>query len=540
MKNILKAIAFIACLMLPLSAMAMSAISDSDLSTMTGQSGVSINLDVAMDMTVSSIAWGDSDGAILTGAGNIGGNANNEGWVGLTGLNANGIRVQLRTDLITGAFMGKLAQADLTAAVTSYMQNGGTLGAGADPANPLTWVQTTIEGQAGGMTLLGHLSADLQPMLTGQADSLAIAPLTIDVATGGPHPGLTFVRIGLGSLEISMNSLIADVKVSHNNILGNTNSGALTVAGPATDGILALDNKLGSIYLGGLDVFVNGGSYVDIYARGAAQQGVVLGLAVTIDKLNIDTLAWGDSDGIGGTTSAGWVGLTGLKITNLTINGTVGIDVATPASGQTYVNIGLTNLAIGIGGLDANVALGSSTSTLTQVLGSIYLSNMVATIGGSVQISAPATGSGVIIDLNSLSIAVSPFTVSWGEAAGFAAKAGYVGLTNFAITGLTLNGLVTIDVATLDPNAPVTGTRSLMYAGYPTHNLSTSFVHIGLGTGNADDGTSLGLDVGIGSLAANVVLAADKTLTTGAGTLGKIYGAGIDVKMNGWVDIAAH
>jgi len=67
MKKILKAIALIVCLVFPLSAMAMTTIGDSDLSTVTGQSGVSINLDVNMDLHLDTVAWGDSDGLANTG-----------------------------------------------------------------------------------------------------------------------------------------------------------------------------------------------------------------------------------------------------------------------------------------------------------------------------------------------------------------------------------------------------------------------------------------------------------------------------------------
>jgi hypothetical protein len=177
----------------------------------------------------------------------------------------------------------------------------------------------------------------------------------------------------------------------------------------------ALDNTLGQIYLGGLDVYINAGSYVDISAKGLATQGVLLGLNVIIDKLNIATLAWGDSDGIGTGTTAGWVGLTGLAITNLTVKGAVSIDVATKANGigpmimamQRVSSFGLTNLAVGIGGLNAKVAMGGTTGTINQVLGSIYLSNLTATINGDVEIMAPEHGSGVMILLGGLNGSLS-------------------------------------------------------------------------------------------------------------------------------------
>jgi hypothetical protein len=564
MKNILKAIAFIACLMLPLSAMAMSAISDSDLSTMTGQSGVSINMNVDMNLSVATLAWGDSDGVTANnGVNNIGGVAANAGWVGLTALNATGIQVQLRTDLINAGTI-------LNNATSAYLLAGGTA---YNPANPalaatggynLTQLGTEAAGgNAKALAVFMDILPDGTINSIGSGDltmAAAIKPLTIDVATDTAGTitgvaGLTFVRIGLGSLEISMASMTANVKLSHTSDLSNTNpAGPLNLQynGLTPDGN-ALDNTMGQIYLGGLDVFINAGSYVDISAKGIATQGVLLGLNVIIDKLNIATLAWGDSDGIGTGTTAGWVGLTGLAITNLTVKGAVSIDVATKANvwpdggDATGVEFGLTNLAVGIGGLNAKVAMGGTTGTINQVLGSIYLSNLTATINGDVEIMAPEHGSGVMILLGglggSLSIDVSSFTVSWGEAAGLSDKAGFVGLTNFTITGLTLSGLVTIDVATVDA-AVVSSTMTnaeVMYAGYATHNMSSSFVHIGLGDGTGKLSNNNNLVVGIGSLSANVVLDQTAALNSAAkGTLGMISATGIQATMNGWVDIAAH
>jgi hypothetical protein len=558
--------------------MAMSAISDSDLSTMTGQSGVSINLDVNMNLTMDTLAWGDSDGVTGSVVNNIGGTTNNTGWVGLTTLNANGIHVQLRTDLINAAetannlgfqLFGTTNAATVTTDITNvvaaatgtYAASGGTGYLGGTNYN-LVQIEADAAGPAGALkTAAGALLQDLgaaQTLTAGAAASAQIAPLTIDVATDTAGTitgviGLTFVRIGLGSLEISMDSMTANVNLSHTSDLGNTNPAGNVQYNGLTPTGNALDNTLGQIYMGGLDVYINGGSYVDISAKGLTTQGVLLGLNVIIDKLNIATLAWGDSDGIGTGTTAGWVGLTGLAITNLTVKGAVSIDVATKANvwpdggDATGVEFGLTNLAVGIGGLNAKVAMGGTTGTINQVLGSIYLSNLTATINGDVEIMAPEHGSGVMILLGglggSLSIDVSSFTVSWGEAAGLSDKAGFVGLTNFTITGLTLSGLVTIDVATVDA-AVVSSTMTnaeVMYAGYATHNMSSSFVHIGLGDGTGKLSNNNNLVVGIGSLSANVVLDQTAALNSAAkGTLGMISATGIQATMNGWVDIAAH
>ena len=63
---------------LPMSVLAMTAIDDNELAEITGQAGVSINVDVTANLSIGTIAWGDSDG--FTGY-------SNAGYVGIEGLN---------------------------------------------------------------------------------------------------------------------------------------------------------------------------------------------------------------------------------------------------------------------------------------------------------------------------------------------------------------------------------------------------------------------------------------------------------------------
>jgi hypothetical protein len=548
-------------------------------------------------------------------------------------------------------------------------------------------------------------------LLNAHATVDGIAPLTIDVATDTTTAhgvaNTTFVRIGLGSLEISMASLSSDVKL-----------------GTGTATTPTLNQTLGSIYLGGMDVLVNGSSYVDIYdGRAANKQGVTLAFNVTIDDFHLNTASWTDSDGFnnavlgsGGTvsttSSAGSVGLIGTDITALTVLGAVTIDVATDATtahggvanttfvrlgfantqigfdtlnttavlsnnaalvgtapgtlytlgtiymktlaatisgyadiyahavsgvnidfaasinmtlaalswgdtdgiaanttgaptgansaGGTYTNgpltdaygagyVGLTSLNItglGLGGgvtidvatvhagdvaslyntgttfvqigfnavnvsmtsMTANVVMAGDKTLTTnaQTLGSVYLGGLTTAINGSLGISAAQSGgnnSGVVLNINLLSTNIHIDALSWGDAdgVGTATAAGYVGLKTLDITGLTVTGLVSIDVATVDINAPQTPIQ-LMYAGYATHNVSPTFVHIGLGTGNADDSLANAktLAVGMTSLATNVVLGNDAALSVNPGKLGSIYVGNMALKVNGWVDIGAH
>ena len=78
MKKIFTAIVLFTLLVLPMSVLAMTDINDDELSTVTGQAGVSINVDVTANLTIGTVAWGDSDGFA---------GYTNAGFVGIGGLN---------------------------------------------------------------------------------------------------------------------------------------------------------------------------------------------------------------------------------------------------------------------------------------------------------------------------------------------------------------------------------------------------------------------------------------------------------------------
>ena len=541
MKKILKAIALIVCLVFPLSAMAMSTIADNELSSVTGQSGVSINLDVNMDVTATTIAWGDSDGfSFASPSTNFTNNTQLAGWVGLSNLTVSGLRIQARQDLLNTAYANVAGAANFptSGSILIGQYNAAHTTSGTFPANIGTALtDTSLAGWGLAYTNFNSYNAYT-------AASGAFLPLTIDVATGVAHgAGVTYVRIGLGSIQATMASMDADVKVGTSNSLVGLSPN--------------YDDTFGSLYVGNMTVLVNGNSsYVDIY-KGSGAQGVVFNLNVVLDTITIGTVAWGDANGLGVLiagnpapagwvtgTAQGWVGLKNLTIGSLSVIGPVNIDVATDA-GQTFVNIGFGSVAATIGSMDAIVALGTAKTTLNQELGSIYISGLTVTLGGAVKVMAHSA-SGVTIDLNTLTVAISGNpTISWGDSDGIGGTttAGYVGITGLAISGLTIAGQVSIDVATVDTNtALVTSAKALMYAAYVSHNLTPSFVHIGLGTGDANDALTSAntMAVGITSLAANVVLGSDKGLTAGVGTMGQLYIGNLSAKLNGWVDIAAH
>ena len=79
-----RVLTFLALMLLPLSVMAMTPVSDSTLSDVTGQAGVNINADLTMNIGIGTVAWGDSSG-IDAGFGWTAAPAG--GYVGVNNLN---------------------------------------------------------------------------------------------------------------------------------------------------------------------------------------------------------------------------------------------------------------------------------------------------------------------------------------------------------------------------------------------------------------------------------------------------------------------
>jgi hypothetical protein len=278
-----RVLTILAILLLPLSVWAMTPVSDSDLSNVTGQAGVNINADLMMDISIGTMAWGDASGLDWglgwdTNAYDALGTGNDAaGYVGVTGFNLNSLHIRARIE--AGDTYGGYSR-------TSFSLTG------------------------------NHLK-----------------PITIDVATstvagmdGKLTAGVTFVRFGLGSLQISMQDM--DLLVS----LGTAGSN--------------LNQNLGEVYIGGLNLYINSRSYVDIYKNPVTNSGVTFDVNVTLDKVGLTSVAWGDTDGITNlgnageswnwmtAAHAGYVGLQNIQIGAITVVGSVSIDINSDRSGQ--------------------------------------------------------------------------------------------------------------------------------------------------------------------------------------------------------------
>jgi hypothetical protein len=293
-----KSLTILAMLLVPITLWAMTPVNDSDLSNVTGQAGVNINADVTMNFSIGTIAWGDSDG--ITGVYMPWATVPTGGYVGITGFNINNLVVRARTNT-------------------------------ADSYNSYS--------------------------------TLLLKPITIDVATDSTTDhgiaGTTFVRFGLGALQVAVDALQFEVALgSHGatNYIGATPS---------------LNQGLGVISLGGIGMWINPWSYIDIYNgrvnSTSTAQGVTFGFNVIIDHFTMDYISWGDPDGLPGGkgstnnpvtgfkwissgNTAGYVGLNNFTIGDnshaaITVTGAVAIDVVTSSSGAyPYLSSLLTTL----------------------------------------------------------------------------------------------------------------------------------------------------------------------------------------------------
>ena len=103
MKKIFMVIALMAMLALPLTSFSMTAMEEGDLSSVTGQAGVSINLDARVDLAADVVAWGDLDGFEATNV-SVTSGAAAAGWVGLSDLSVQNLRVRADQTLLKAEF----------------------------------------------------------------------------------------------------------------------------------------------------------------------------------------------------------------------------------------------------------------------------------------------------------------------------------------------------------------------------------------------------------------------------------------------------
>jgi len=180
--------------------------------------------------------------------------------------------------------------------------------------------------------------------------------------------------------------------------------------------------------------------------------GIGTDVDVTIDRIDLATFSWGDTDGFGAYTDAGYVGLKNTSITGVTAEGSVAIDVAKEAGGGNSVHVKLIdNMNVGMETLDTTVALGDKKdfSGTKYVLGMLHMKNLAMKAGGDLKVYKPADKrfmTAINLDLKVPTLTVD--TLSWGDPdGGFGSytDAGYIGLKNLDIKDLAIAGLLTIE-----------------------------------------------------------------------------------------------
>lgn len=309
--------------------------------------------------------------------------------------------VSIATDVRVDMSMDTIAWGDADGATDT--DGAGWVGVSNFKANLFFGLRTDIAQNAGDP---GISPADLEV-------------LTIDVGTdtAGDYNGATYVRIGLGTFELSGNM---DMEFE----LGSANT---------------LGSELGTLDIQGMVIRGRNGGYIDITNKGR-ESGVTLAMNVLLDEINMTSLAWGDSDGLkhvysdASAATAGYVGLANLDIDDVEITGEVGIDVVTLDAGTIAGNVaggtwtpatnpelvlyklaGLmaanpgdmssslvilslgnadgivddTDLRVTMATMSTDVAIGSSADLTTgTVMGSLYMAGVDVQVDGLVGISA--------------------------------------------------------------------------------------------------------------------------------------------------------
>lgn len=417
-----RVLTFLAIMLLPLSVMAMTPISDNDMSKVTGQAGVSMTFDVTMNLNFGAMGWGDSDGvatidnvALNTA---IGG-ANTGGWIGLDSVNIRTLHIWPRTDY-----------------TMESGENTGTVS--------LTPTAGAARSGDGGWADLKWLTIDVVSLNSTLLSASQFG--TTFLGTGG---SVTAVRIGVPTLTVSMDDMAGNVVLADR-------SNVATIGG-IVDGAYAYGHEiekpnfnqlLGRFYVGGLDLATGGGEVLIFSGGKATISGAEVGSTlygsginialndVRIDYVLVDSVGWGDIDGaydiceaggLGDTThlahntgsygtglcNPGWVGLTNVAVENIVIDGMISIQVGSYIGGSNFVTPGLSatswhsliscfdeafavtaaqhgNSFIFIGLKDVHVQMGQMAGTVelsdsttynplfdgTQTLGDIYVGKM--------------------------------------------------------------------------------------------------------------------------------------------------------------------
>jgi hypothetical protein len=258
------------------------------------------------------------------------------------------------------------------------------------------------------------------------------------------------------------------------------------------------------------------------------QAGVSILPNVTIGMTDV-AIAWGDPDGLGGETTAGWIGISGLDMST-TLSCTdpsmpITIDVATGGTygaDVTYIHTNLGTLKIRLNDFSSDIGLGATAESAiagTQSLGVVSMGGTDIQFDGTSYMDIYAgedCGVNIYQDINNLALSIG--YVSYGDTDGFGDdydSEGYVGLANLSDIVVDMEGTVRIDVGTSGDDTRVQITLD---------DLETTI-------------TSL-----TGGIEGDVVLCGNNTLSDydNSDILGSIYISTFTQTVDGTVQIFAH
>ena len=349
----------------------------------------------------------------------------------------------------------------------------------------------------------------------------------ISVEAGTMPNGEPYITIGLGSQEVGLDEM---------DILVTLGGEAAIAAGE--------EQILGSLYLAGLRVKTNGSSYVTMYKK-EDHMGIGVNVDAEIDRIALDTLSWGDADGIpgdGNTGKAGYVGLKDTSILGVTASGPVELDVqiydqgVTPGTvgsstfalvGTKYVHIGLDNLDVRIDSIETTAVIGDKKnfSGETGVLGILYMKDLALNVDGRLDLYNETAGdvARLYTDITISTIRDDKDTMlSWGDPDGIpeAPYLGGVGLRNLELTNLHLKGELSIDTATAQAIGDDIADDGILL-------LDPGTVFVGIGMSNMDISMdSMAFDAALGNAKDNLNQ-----------VLGSVYLGGLKTVLDGTVKI---
>ena len=134
MRKLIAALVVGALLALPMSVMAMDAITNADLDGVAGQAGVSIGFEGSSVTTISfsQVAWGDPDGMTTTTSATCG---NAAGWIIIDGEGSTSVVIQQIID------DGEVLELDIgTTTATCDIDGDGSTGTGVQLPNAKTFI----------------------------------------------------------------------------------------------------------------------------------------------------------------------------------------------------------------------------------------------------------------------------------------------------------------------------------------------------------------------------------------------------------------